>query len=227
MIIKQQTTLLKLLLLSALSAILLLVATTPQRTLAAGLKTSSSSVSGYQRLGGALGRGGVEASMVGPGATASGQSFYQVYTYVDGTLDLVTIDPDTGIYHAYASPVSSEQGAWGITVGSDKNIYIGTLPGAHLMKFDTRSNKLVDLGRVPADPQSGVQQSYFWGLTTSPHNGKMYGCTYPSADLVSYNPLDAKPKIVNLGTMDPTGKAQYNRFCIADTDSNNPYVNRK
>ena len=221
---KKQAIFLSPLLLSALIAFLLLVAIMPEKTQAASPKAPTDPVSSYQRLGGAQGRGGVEASMVGPGATASGQSYYQVYTYWQGTLDLTVIDPDTGAYRAYASPVSSEQGARSIGVGPDKNIYIGTLPDAHLLKFDTRSSRFIDLGRVPADPRSGVQQTYIWSITTSLHNGKVYGCTYPSADLVVYNPLDASPKMINLGSLDPTGQNQYLYNCVADANPSNPYI---
>jgi len=162
--------------------------------------------------------------MVGPGETASGQSYYQIYTYVNGTLDLVVTDPDTGTYHTYASPVKSEQGAWGMAVGPDKNMYIGTLPNAHLLMFNTRTNQLVDLGKVPADPHSGIQQSYVLNITTSPYNNKIYACTSQSADLISYNPLDSSPKMINLGSLDSTGQEQYARYCIADPNPNNPYI---
>jgi hypothetical protein len=97
-------------------------------------------------------------------------------------------------------------------------------PNAHLLKFDTRSNQLVDLGSVPADPRSGVRQSYLWQITTSLHNGRIYGCTYPSADLISYDPLDANPRVINLGSLDQTGQQQYARFCVADPNPSNPYI---
>jgi hypothetical protein len=204
----------------------LIVAVLPVSTLAAKpVKKVKAGVAGsYQLLGKAQGKGNVNVSMVGPGMTVSGQSYYQVYGYEGGVLDLVTIDPDTGMYRTYSSPISSEQGAWGMTVGPDKNMYISTLPNAHLLKFNTSLNQFVDLGSVPSDPHSGVRQSYLWQVTTSPHNNKMYGCTYPSADLISYDPLDATPKMVNLGTMDTTGQEQYLRYCIADPNPNNPYI---
>src|SRR5450755_2909670 len=226
MIIKTYKFPFKSLLLSVLIALLFIVAVVPGKALATHpvTKVGQSSMGNYQRLGSTQGRGDVEASMVGPGATASGQSYYQAYTYVNGILDLVTIDPDTGAYHVYASPVSSEQGARSMEVGPDKNMYIGTLPNAHLLKFNTHTNQFLDLGSVPADPKSGVHQSYIWQITTSPHNNKIYGCAYPSADLVSYNPLDANPKMINLGSLDTTGQEQYIRNCIADPNPSNPYI---
>ncbi len=65
--------------------------------------------------------------MIGPGATASNQMLYLNYTYIGGILDVVAIDPNTGKSYVYPSPVSSEQGAWGLGIGPDNSMYIGTL----------------------------------------------------------------------------------------------------
>jgi hypothetical protein len=226
MIIVKWKILFKSLLLGSLTAFLLIISFVPKSALAApsSTKTDHNATGSYQFLSTAQGRGGVEASMVGPGATASGQSYYQAYTYWKGTLELTVIDPDTGAYHAYLSPASSEQGARSMEVGPDKNMYIGTLPNAHLLKFNIHTSQLMDLGSVPVDPITGVRQSYIWQITTSPHNNRVYGCTYPSADLISYNPMDANPKMINLGSMDPSGQEQYLRTCIADPNPANPYI---
>ena len=179
---------------------------------------------GYQYLGHAQGRGDIQNSMVGPGQSASNQLYYVSYTYINGTMDLVTIDPNTGQARAYPSPLSSEEAAWALAIGPDHNMYAGTMPDAHLLKFDTAQGKLIDLGQVPRDPKSGAAQTYIWQLTLSPHTHKLYGCTYPSADLVSYDPLDAHPQLVNLGTMDSTQQDQYARTCSADPNPNSPYI---
>ncbi len=185
---------------------------------------SQATTGGYKYLGNAHGQGDILNSMVGPGVSASKQMFYLNYIYNNGTMDFVAIDPNSGNYRVYPSPVKNEQGAWGLAVGPDKNMYLGTLPNAHLLKFNTSLQQLTDLGQVPLDPGSSTPQSYIWQLTVSPHTHKMYGCTYPSADLVSYDPLAANPKIVNLGTMDPTHQDMYARACVADPNPNSPYI---
>ncbi len=176
----------------------------------------------YQFLGNAQGQGDVLNSMVGPGISASGQLFYLSYIYNNGTMDFVAIDPNTGKYHAYPSPAKSEAGAWALAIGPDHNIYIGTLPDAHLLKFNTSSQQLTDLGQIPPDPASSTPQSFIWQLTVSHHDNKIYGCTYPSADLISYDPLDARPTIINLGTMDPTGQDLYTRCLCSRPKSQLP-----
>src|SRR5579884_2387827 len=179
---------------------------------------------GYQYLGHAQGQGAIQNSMVGPGQSASHQLYYVTYTYINGTMDLVAIDPNTGQDRVYPSPVSSEEAAWALTVGADHNMYLGSLPNAHVLKFDITQGKLIDIGQAPRDPKSGAAQSYIWQVTTSPYNHKVYGCTYPSADLISYDPLDPYPQLLNLGSMDPAYQEQYARFCIADPDPNSPYI---
>ncbi len=185
---------------------------------------SQATTGGYKYLGNAHGQGDILNSMVGPGVSASKQMFYLNYIYNNGKMDFVAIDPNSGHYRVYPSPVKNEQGAWGLAVGPDKNMYLGTLLNAHLLKFNTSLQQLTDLGQVPLDPGSSTPQSYIWQLTVSPHNHKIYGCTYPSADLVSYDPLAANPKIVNLGTMDPTHQDMYARACVADPNPNSPYI---
>lgn len=186
--------------------------------------SSLATSSGYRDLGNAQGQGEVQNSMVGPGVSASNQMFYLNYTYINGTLDFVAVDPNTDNDYVYPSPVSTEEAAWGLTTGPDKNMYLGTLPDAHILKFNTNLRQLTDLGRVPPDPANFSSQSYIWQMTVSPHTHKVYGCTYPSADLISYDPLDVNPKIVNLGTMDPTHQEQYARSCAADPNPNSPYI---
>ena len=217
----------------SLLALFLLVITVPETSFAASPRPSISKMpasslraitGNYQYLGDARGQGDVLNSIVGPGKSASGQLFYLSYIYDKGTMDFVAIDPNTGNYHTYPSPAKSEEGAWGLAVGPDYNMYIGTLPNAHLLKFDTASQQLIDLGQIPPDPASSTAQSYIWQLTVSPYNKFIYGCTYPSADLISYDPLGAHPRIINLGSMDPTDRDLYARACVADPHPGSPYV---
>jgi len=186
--------------------------------------TVPTSASNFHFLGTAQAQGGLTASVIGPGATASNQMLYLNYTYVDGSLDVVAVDPNTGLSNVYPSPLSSEQGAWGLGVGPDNNMYIGTLPNAHLLKLVPGSNRLIDLGSVPADPASSIRQTYIEQITTSPYDHKVYACTYPSTDLISYDPLDPNPQMLNLGSIDPTKQEAYAHDCIADPNANSPYI---
>lgn len=207
-----------------LLALLLLIALglTPGKSLAATHLMADTG--NYQYLNDVYGAGAVQNSMVGPGNSASGQLYYMTYTYIGGTMDLVTVDPGTGTTTAYTSPAASEESAWGLTPGPDHNMYIGTLPNAHILKFDTAASQLIDLGQVPPDPHTGTQQTYIWAMTTSPHTHYVYACTYPSADIVTYDPLDPNPQMVNLGSMDPTGQEQYAHTCVADPNPKSPYI---
>ncbi len=109
-----------------------------------------------------------------------------------------------------------------MAVGADNNVYIGTKStvNAHIFKFTAASPKLIDLGAVPVDLRNSTKQTYIWNFVASPVDQRLYGCTYPSADLVSYGPSDPIPHISNLGTVDSTN--QYARYCAADPTY--PYI---
>lgn len=173
----------------------------------------------YQVVGELRGIGGVRNSLVGP--AASSQKYYISYMYGQYSLRLVAIDP-TNNYAAtsYKSPVKTELGAYGMAVASDNNLYLGTVSraNAHILKFDTTSSQFTDAGVVPVDPASSTKQTYVWELTLSQYDKKLYGCTYPSADLISYAPSNGQ--IANLGRMDASN--QYARHCTADPQY--PYV---
>lgn len=161
----------------------------------------------FQKLTTFKGLGGVPNSMVGPGPTPGSQRFYQSYMYVANTIELVAVDPATGHAQVYENPAPTENGAWGMAVGDDGDIYLGTLPNAHLLQFDPRTSKFVDLGR----PSSTEQ--YIWNLAVGTDH-KIYGCTYPGCKLVSYDPATGKSE--DLGRMDP--KEQYARNIAASAD---------
>lgn len=161
----------------------------------------------FQKLATFKGLGGVPNSMVGPGPTPGSQRLYQSYMYVANTIELVAVDPANGHVNVYENPAPTENGAWAMAVGDDGDIYLGTLPNAHMLQFDPRTDKFVDLGR----PSSTEQ--YIWNLAVGTDH-KIYGCTYPGAKLVSYDPATGKTS--DLGRMDPT--EQYARFIAASSD---------
>src|SRR5438132_11972732 len=69
--------------------------------------TVPTSTGNYHFLGTAQAVGGLTASVIGPGGTASNQMLYLNYTYIDGSLDVVAVDPNTGKSYVYPSPLSS------------------------------------------------------------------------------------------------------------------------
>ncbi|MCA1597164.1 MAG: hypothetical protein LC772_12185, partial [Chloroflexi bacterium] len=162
---------------------------------------------GFKKLATAYGLGGVLNSIVGPGPTPGSQRLYLSYIYAENTVDLVSVDPATGGFHVFESPVRSEWGAWALAAGPDGNIYVGTLPGAHLFRLNPRTGEYIDLGR-PAPTEQ-----YIWQLTVGSDH-RLYGCTYPSARLVRFDPATGKAE--DLGRMDET--EQYARFVAASDD---------
>lgn len=157
-------------------------------------------------------RGGILAEVVGPGPEPGSERLYQSYIYTGTSLEIVAVDPDTGGAQVFASPVPGETGAWGLALGPDGNIYVGTLPHAHLFRLDPRRGVLEDVGRPSENEQ------YIWQLTVAP-DGRLYGCTYPSARLVRFNPATGRSD--DLGRMDPD--EQYARS-LAATDDGFVYV---
>src|SRR6185437_16186737 len=115
-----------------------------------------------ERLATYRGLGALVASAVAPGPSAGSQRLYLSYLYVDQTIDVVAVDPETGATRVFANPAPTESGARCMAVGPDGNIYLGTLPGAHLLKLDPKAGTLIDLGR-PASTES-----YIWDINFAP-----------------------------------------------------------
>ena len=105
---------------SLLTLILILALTLASDS--ATLRSNFSRKSGYQYLGQVRGQGVIQNYLVGPGKSASNQLFYLNYSYISSKLDFVAIDPNTGNYQVFPSPVSTEQAAWGLISGPDNNI---------------------------------------------------------------------------------------------------------
>lgn len=145
------------------------------------------------------------ASAVAQGPTPQSQRLYASYLYADSTLDIISIDPDTGAAEVFHNPVPGEFGARNIAVGPDGNLYFGTLPHAHFLRLDPRAGRLVDLGR----PSQNAE--YIWDVAFAT-DGKLYGVTYPGCRLVRYDPTTGK--LADLGRMDPA--EQYGRWIVAD-----------
>ena len=174
----------------------------------------------FQKLATSKGIGNLRANFVAQGTTPGSQKYYLDYQNASYALDLVVIDPSNN-YAAttYTAPITGqEEGAFAMGKGSDNNVYLGTEAGGHILQFNTTTTTLNDLGGVPNDPVSHTVQTYIWQFATSYYDGKLYGCTYPSSDLISYDP--SNNSMANLGTMDSAN--QYAHYCT--TDPSYPYV---
>jgi outer membrane protein assembly factor BamB len=101
----------------------------------------------------------VVGQTVAPGPGGLGQRLYISYLYVNHTIDVVSVDPDTGQFQVFANPAASETGARAMITGPDGKIYLGTLNGAHFYCLDPKAGTLVDLGRPSAT------ESYIWAVT--------------------------------------------------------------
>jgi len=163
--------------------------------------------SGFELIATYKGVGGVQDELVGPGPDAGSQRYYVSYIYLNNTFHIVGIDPATGRHEVYPNPTKTEWSVKQMVVGTDGNIYMGTVPGARFLRLNPRTKEFVDLGR-PAS-----SESYIWRVTVG-SDGKIYGCTYPSAKLVRYDPVTKQ--VEDLGRMDPV--EQYARTVVASKD---------
>ena len=148
----------------------------------------------FEKLATLRSLGLVVGQTVAPGPGGRGQRLYISYLYVNHTIDVVSVDPDTGQFQVFPNPAASETGARTMITGPDGKIYLGTLTGAHFYCLDPKAGTLVDLGRPSAT------ESYIWAVTFG-SDGKLYGATYPGAKLVRYDPKTGK--LEDLGRMDP------------------------
>lgn len=129
------------------------------------------------------------------------QRYYLPYSYVD-SLQVVGVSEDGNVI-SYSPPVSELSG-YGTLLGQDGNIYFGTAPHAHVLRLNTASDQLEDIGTIPGE-------QYVWSLTAG-SDGRIYGCTSPSAKLIRFDPQN--PRLEDLGRMDSS--EQYARMCVAD-----------
>ena len=132
---------------------------------------------------------------VGPGKNGIRDTIYISFAQYQAPLFLLAVNPNTGECRRFNGPLSSEMGSWGFTVDQGNRIYLGSYYGAHLLRFDPKSEKWEDLGQP-----GGEKESFICSVTTAP-DGKIWGGTYPSANLFYYDPETGKSE--NFGRMDP------------------------
>jgi hypothetical protein len=161
----------------------------------------------FEVVGNDRGIGALLATTVAPGKASGSERFYASYAYGAGSLDVLSIDPDTGNSEVFKSPVNGELAAWSFAVGPNGNVFLGTLPTAHFMELDTKQRQLIDLGRP------STTEVYIWDVTFGSDN-RLYGVTFPHCKLVRYDPSTGR--LEDLGRMDPA--EEYARFVVGSGD---------
>ncbi len=134
-------------------------------------------------------------TFVGPGKTGKMDTIYLSFGQYQAPLFLLSVNPDTGEVRQFKGPLSSEMGSWEFIIDSEGRIYLGSYYGAHLLRFDPKTEKWEDLGQPAGD-----KESFICELTTDP-DGKIWGGTFPSAKLFSYDPKTGLTE--EFGRMDP------------------------
>ncbi|MBM3288871.1 MAG: hypothetical protein FJY92_01845, partial [Candidatus Hydrogenedentes bacterium] len=194
------------------------------RSLAAGLLAAAAALAAsfacadplpppFESLGKPVLKAGLMGVLVGPGPAEGSERIYVNFRQDGGKLFLVAIDPATGAAEQFKSPVGT--GAWGFIVGPDQRIYLGTHEGpdasdnGQILVFDPKrpEQQIQIVGRPSAT------ETYLWQFCIGPE-GKLYGCTYPQAKLVSYDPKTNAME--DLGRMDD--EMMYSRSVAAGPD---------
>jgi hypothetical protein len=161
----------------------------------------------FEVVGNYRGIGGLLATIVAPGKASGSERFYASYSYAASSLDVLSIDPDTGNTEVFHSPVAGESSGWSFAVGPEGNVFLGTQPTAHFLKLDTKQRQLIDLGRPSA------AEVHIWDVTFGSDN-RLYGATFPRCKLVRYDP--GTGKLEDLGRLDPT--EQYARSIVSSSE---------
>lgn len=167
----------------------------------------------FESLGKPVLKAGLMGVLVGPGPTEGSERIYINFRQDGGKLFLVAVDPESGASEQFKSPVGT--GAWGFLVGPDQKIYLGTHEGpdagdsGQILVFDPKHpEKQIQVVGRPSETET-----YLWQFCIGPED-VLYGCTFPSAKLVSYNPKTGEMK--DLGRMDPD--QMYSRSVAAGPD---------
>jgi len=151
--------------------------------------------------------GGLNGTIVGPGPTPGSERLYAAYTYFENTFEVLSIDPATGDTTVFANPIPGEWATFGMAIGPDGCIYMGTAPTAHFVKLDPKRGTLVDLGR-PATTEQWIFDVAFGS------DERLYGVTFPNAKMVRYSPKTGA--LEDMGRLDP--KEQYARYVVSSKD---------
>ncbi len=147
---------------------------------------------------------GNSQGVVGPSPEGGHPIFYMSYYNTGGT-ELLAYDDESGKVYRYR--LGGEGGGYGLTLGLDGKIYIGTVGSGHLVQFDPKTQAIRDLG------DAGQPTSYVWACATGP-DGKIFGAGYPKCIPLIYDP---KTDVLSSpGSIAPKPGTDYLRYVVAD-----------
>lgn len=150
----------------------------------------------FEDLGVPVTKAGIMGVLVGPDRTDTRDLVYFNFMQAGEPVFVLSVDPDTGETHQYGAPL--DHCAWAFILGPDRKVYVGTTGHGSILCLD------------PAKPEEGLKligrpsetETYIWQFCVGRKDGKIYGCTYGNAKLVSYDPKTGE--LEDLGRMDET-----------------------
>ncbi len=143
-------------------------------------------------------KGSILCAFVGPDDTGQNNMLYFNYCQTGAPFFVVQIDARTGKARQFNSPQGPYP--WGGIVGPDGKVYFGTCGGdtdGAILRLDPKnSDRGIELIGRPSQTET-----YIW-MFANGRDGKVYGCTYGNAKLVSYDTRSGK--LTDHGRMDDT-----------------------
>ncbi|WP_315906030.1 FIMAH domain-containing protein [Priestia koreensis] len=111
------------------------------------------------------------------GQNALGET--EQYMVVNGSPAVFyAVDAETG-EQKFSQTIANSDVVWGMTVGSDGNVYFASTMNGMLYRYLPNEKKLESLGKNPSD-------TFVWDLKSS-SDGKIYGATYPNTKVFEYD----------------------------------------
>jgi hypothetical protein len=157
-------------------------------------------------------RAGVYTRTLGPDERGEMTRIYAIFTQNAAPVFLVQIDPFTGIAKQFNAPIGTHP--WGLVVGPDNCVYIGTAgdeaQGGLLLRFDPAHPEkgVVNLGKMAAS------ETYVWALARGEGDGCIYGCSYGNGKVTAYDTRTGKFR--DYGQMKPG--QEYTRPIVVGQD---------
>jgi len=157
-------------------------------------------------------RAAVYTHTLGPDERGEMTKIYGIFTQSAAPVFLVQIDPFTGASRQFNAPIGTHP--WGLVVGPDNCIYIGTAgdeaQGGLLLRFDPAhpDKGVVNLGKMAAS------ETYVWALARGEGDGCIYGCSYGNGKVTAYDTRTGKFR--DYGQMKPG--QQYTRPLVVGKD---------
>ncbi len=142
--------------------------------------------------------------IVGPSPEGGHPIFYMSYYNTGGT---ELLGYDHRIHKVYRYRIPGQSGGYGLTLGKDGKVYVGTVGQGHLVQFDPATQRVRDLG------DAGQPTQYIWGCATSP-DGLIFGAGYPKCIPLIYDPK--ADKLTSPGSISPRPGTDYLRYVVSD-----------